>query len=476
MLFTDITGRKTIMTEVRNDLKNKKYLTIVEESYFGKQPEFRKCEALLAVMIEKINGNTSSRKFNPGISAIDAAVATYDLDNCKENIELQKLLCKVFGFSELYLRWGHDPNPNAFTTGRSVLKWIDSDMPKSNLKQSNGKYYDKDHGYICFVEVEQSLIKCGLTPGECMAIILHEIGHNFQCAPVCNIVPLLEIYELASAIMDYLHKYHSFLTVNIGLLQFSGVFDPATALLIRVAQWLHMEFRTEVYTLVGRIEALICHNIPFLGKLLSITNLIAKIWQTDIFNICPIMIQPFLIIASMTKAGMFAPEEIAIKFAFGQIGYAGEVFADSFATAYGYGPETASAQEKMETKIFIEPSNSLGRNNPIHSINEFIFVSWTMLLALLDPHPMTQTRIVNQVDKLRKEIDSGNYPPKLKKALHKDLDRTQKIYDNYVNMDPAFQHLFIITAFRKINENLFNGKIDMRNFINSVLNFGHTEA
>ena len=94
----------------------------------------------------------------------------------------------------------------------------------------------------------------------------------------------------------------------------------------------------------------------------------------------------------------------------------------------------------------------------------------------MDPHPMDQTRMKNQVNKLKRELAEEGVPPELKASIQRDLTRIEKIYNGYLDMDPKFRHLSIIMNFRSFNNTYFGGKMDLRDFINRVVNAGKAEA
>jgi hypothetical protein len=398
-----------------------------------------------------------------------------DLNNSKENQELCTLLKKQFGFAEMYINWGGQSLPNAFSLGRGIIKMLSGELPATRLKSSSGGYYDEGHNYLCYVEVEQTMVtELDLTPEETVAIILHEIGHNFQCTPVTNVFAIAgPIFEFAQTFTDHakgvngIHPLFSLIPIKMNPMQFA---------IYRLVNWVVMEFGSEFFKLFDKICNPIYKSIPVLGQIRSLIEQIKKILFKDIGDFIPVMIQPFLTLSALVKGGKLTPEAIALTFVTNQLGYAGEVFADSFATAYGYGPATISAHEKVQDKFLIKPSASLAKDNFLSLPNQFIYITWSLFLTLLDCHPMTQTRMKNQINKLQKELNSSDLPPKMKASCQRDLNNSLKIYNRFLTMDPQERYLNLIISFRQINETFFGGKIDLRNYLNYVLNLGKTDA
>jgi hypothetical protein len=155
-------------------------------------------------------------------------------------------------------------------------------------------------------------------------------------------------------------------------------------------------------------------------------------------------------------------------------GFGSEVFADSFATAYGYGPALASAFNKFSNSTL--SSRFFDKKNKNNAYNQYVIVSMMLISSIMDPHPMDQTRMKNQVNKLKRELAAEDMPPELKASIQKDLTRIEKIYNGYLNMDPGFRHLAIVMNFRNYNETYFGGKMDLRDAINRVFNMGKAEA
>ena len=63
----------------------------------------------------------------------------------------------------------------------------------------------------------------------------------------------------------------------------------------------------------------------------------------------------------------------------------------------------------------------LSKKNKYNVYNQYILVSMMLVNSVLDPHPMEQTRIKNQINKLRKELASEDLDPSLKANIEKDI-------------------------------------------------------
>jgi hypothetical protein len=158
-----------------------------------------------------------------------------------------------------------------------------------------------------------------------------------------------------------------------------------------------------------------------------------------------------------------------------QSGYSNEVFADSFATAYGYGAATVSLHRKLS--YFLLHNKNLFKENKYNVYNQYLFVMANLSYTFLDEHPMSQTRMRKQIDKLKAELNDPDVDPRIRKELLKDIERSEKLYNEYTTeLPPDLRHLAVIMNFIQLNEMYFGGKLDLREPINRVLNFGKAEA
>ena len=158
-----------------------------------------------------------------------------------------------------------------------------------------------------------------------------------------------------------------------------------------------------------------------------------------------------------------------------QSGYSNEVFADSFATAYGYGSATVSLQRKLS--YYSLTNKALAKPNKYNVYNQYIMIMTRLMVTFLDEHPMSQNRMKQQIEKLKADLNDPNVDPRIRTELLKDLERSEKIYNEYLTkLPPDLKHLAVIMNFIQFNERYFGGKLDLREPINRLLNFGHATA
>lgn len=471
-----------------------KYLLIrnmvpVSEAYFGKTPNLIKAEKILAKIIKEYKVPLEK----VGKRRVDVA----KFNSSPLNIELQNLFIEEFGFKEMVIHWNGDIKVNALTLPKSFVKTFNGSMPLMPKKQADGKYYDSYHSYLCVIEINMGIIDIGCTPEELMAVILHEIGHCFECTPV----------TVATSVLDYamipLLFYQYFKSLEIAATAVGWLADPAkvmmfkhSRLIIAAFRYFKLSFSVMKKAVHLTVAKYFENDLPEMFKeefkkfdqwLIKHQDKVIQKWNKYLkerkkedkdakhnINIS----EALHVLDILDDILYFGPVAYAYDGYRAMTGYSGEVFADSFATAYGYGPGFNSFQNKVdkykfkrnvETKVY-------SKSNYFLIFNQYINCMFGFLAYIMDPHPMDQTRMKNQCDKLRKELQNEEIPYKLRESIEKDLERCEKEYQEYLKLPPAFRYLSIIINFRTINETYFNGRMDFRDFLNRLMNFGKAEA
>jgi hypothetical protein len=100
---------------------------------------------------------------------------------------------------------------------------------------------------------------------------------------------------------------------------------------------------------------------------------------------------------------------------------ADEVYADGFATRHGYGPQVAQ---------FAALFSSLGpqglKTREMSGFIKSIVRIFTLVAHIKDPHPVMVLRAAQASTDLQAEMDAGNIPPALVKTVRMQIDRINK--------------------------------------------------
>ena len=64
----------------------------------------------------------------------------------------------------------------------------------------------------------------------------------------------------------------------------------------------------------------------------------------------------------------------------------------------------------------------------------------------------------------------------MKKSIKADLDKAEKVYNEYLKLSDDERHLSILINVRIINETYFGGKMELRDITNRIFSLGMAEA
>lgn len=469
----------------------------VTEAYFGKTKNLMEVEKLIGKIIRELTVDFK----DVGKRIINAP----KINKSKENKQIEALLCKEFGFKEMILHWDGSPTLNAWTVTHGIIKLADGSEPTLPIKSGEGKYYDSKHKYICVVNIYAGFIDAKTPAEEIVACILHEIGHNFACTPVVNVVSMLEwaflpinlyraytslddIFSAGHAVQDGKHNpdvakdlekckeigKNAFIQAILAWFRFGRYWDLVQHGIFRVFQSL---FPDVVKAELQEMDEWIVNNKnKVLAEWKRYMDEIEKLKEyykkNPSFLNFGVLLDGGIEIATLIFWHDFTVVQHFLSL---QEGYSNEVFADSFASAYGYGAATVALQRRIE--YYVLNNRALAKTNEYNVYNQYIFVMSQIMTTFLDEHPASQTRMKNQIDKLKRDLADDDVDPRIRKELMKDLERAEKIYNEYLNnFPPELKHLAVVMNYNQLNEMYFGGKFDLREPINRVLNFGKAEA
>lgn len=287
----------------------------------------------------------------------------------------------------------------------------------SKLKGTERVEFGKD-GYRFKKECKVSMITCifgGLffnsdyTNREVFAIMLHEIGHNFQdvisdrmhtigqCANMNDL--LLSVLQLAMGNMKTL------------LLPFLN--DKTLGSISKLYNEMNIGQRNSIISTANTIFGTIKNSIDLASDL------------TMLF------IPPIAVIYAMGRNLMSAISTLIWAPFSRRHAYYGEIMADRFASYYGFGKDLIFALDKFGDQRKGAGIRARFMEVPIYSHSqELILLPLKFLLDITDEHPATQARFKSVIDGLKTEMNRPGISPKLKKQLDNDIKRTEKTIDD----------------------------------------------
>ena len=280
-----------------------------------------------------------------------------------------------------------------------------SSTKQVEYKKSGYRFKDGTDACIIVIAPTGLLFNADITDREAFAIFLHEIGHNFQnvinesmcglnminkCLLVYNLVILLLIDQL------------SFIK-NMALLGIAN--NKVLGQLSKILNKVTISDKKTIYSYYNFVAGIV-KSVKFgtnqlatlvLGPILRIMNAVQKLIRN--------LSNPLNAIQS----------------------YRGEQMADRFPVMYGFGPDSYTADAKLDGLQYSTNVGSVVQKVPIvsHFFN-LVALPADILNSLVDCHPGTASRMISYVDQFENDLKDPRIDPKAKKLIKKDLDQIRK--------------------------------------------------
>lgn len=374
----------------------------VKEAYFGKSKELLACEAQLHKFRTPYFGRSSFQNMA--------------VNSDPELLKFSQMLGDFFGFGILSINVTMTNEINAFTLPVGIRLKGMLNAGRGIKLTTSGYKFKKELDYCCIIGIYSGLIlNEKITDGEVMAVLLHEIGHNyFQELSDTNLI-LNNTFSLFNLV------YNTIIYI---------VSDPFMAPYYIAGELIGKS--DILQSLSAKINRTVNINFPFLKTVdtfLEYILLAIKKFIMDIAIAAACIIAPASLI-SKTLAN-FGAHLLFTPLSY--IKYVNEKGADNFASMYGYGPETISIQQKFETvkSNQIDPEISFYICPPIYNYCMMIVTLCNLISGQLEEHPTTMIRCQDQIDMLEDSLKRGDYDPRLKKRLKEDIETCRHQMDAY---------------------------------------------
>ena len=387
---------------------------IFNEAYFGKSPILEQAEDILAQLIEEI-------RIDP--------LKTYSIHPLNKTFE--KLLQKQFGFRKVFILWDRSPirNPHGYTYVSSNIVFGDDDI--LFLKDKKKGYYDKRHKNVAYIRISSNLVKyMNLNAAETLGIILHEFGHNFDRT----------IYARINLAINYLNILTATLANPLSAVGFLPTSNPGK------------NFMGELRRMGDKVRDFLVERIPGLKKIEMVFQKMINIMTLG----AEILLSPAAL--AMTPLVVLLSPWAHLMTAFTN---KSEQFSDSFATAYGYGPDLGNALRKMDALNVIDRSKS-GTGKKMNPVQKFCYDMVLMereilMFALGSSHGTSSSRITQCKQALMDDLNSGEYPPELKKELLSSIAKLENVYQKCINVEEKGNKFAMTSFVKSFISRLFNG-------------------
>ena len=390
-----------------NNIINYKYM-LLNEAYFGKTETLLEIEKQIGVI------RSSIKKFT-------------DINRSKEVLALNRLFEKQFGMEVFSLHIEQENTINAYTIPVAVnfdIAFNEILSRKVEASQKTG-YRFKNGNNLCIICNIYMGLLCNknFTDAEILAVILHELGHNFADA----LNKEIEVANKSNA------------RAMIGIMIINCIISFGLAIPGEVAYYISntnkykkkVESKTKQRRIHGLFKGVKATCVDFAQYLDEISSrLLYGLLGTSYTN---------------------DPEtQKKVKRSYSR---QNEVIADKFAGIYGYGPEQASALLKMgkepsRAKEFVDKIPGIGKqaNDAFEAIFREIYK--------FDCHPNVIQRINEEIKTLKYELDKSDLDPKLIKAMKEQVKQLEKLKDEAmkVSKDLPESEQERAAFFAKVNE------------------------
>ena len=247
-----------------------------------------------------------------------------------------------------------------------------------------------------------------------MALLLHEIGHNFNSA----------LNKSNGTFTNIIVTIETFISIMSG--------SPLALInTIKNSNQMRMALDTAgknmreqnaipviVYDVFKQLQSVLNTTALTINDILRVGSLGTLTIITALYN-------------CVRSALMYIinPANIITKIIGLNIKYKSELTADNFPTIYGYGPELASALNKFEgaegdsSSIIMRSFNKIPVLSTIMHCNE---IPVFFLAQMFDEHPHSIARIKDQLDLLNLELSKQDMDPKMVDRIKKDIKECNK--------------------------------------------------
>ena len=374
---------------------NTKMLHALDEAYYGKTDEIRKIEKKIGEIREKYQ--TQPMKVHTS----------------SEMRQLEDLFCDAFGFECCSIHIDPNPSYNACTipVSNSVFDFRDFSKYIVADKKKGFKYKKEANVYLIINITKGLMFSSVFTDAEVTAIILHEVGHNFQNALSGRLRALSMPGKIINAILG---------PIIMIMVPEAGPFRNAYIDLIKKIEKDYKVLANAYFSVKDFVTTVLAIGIGILGIIGNISilfNPIAVIKQIPQHILSHLNISELLDLPSGIK---------------------GESLADNFVSTYGYGPELTEALSKMhKLSGGYTPDQVMRDMGIIGAYFDLLMLPDKIIANIFDPHPNTIARLNDQYLYLKEELTKNENNPKMKKELQSQLNEIQKSMDKFVDAEEA---------------------------------------
>ena len=374
---------------------NERYL-ILSEAYIGKTETLLEIEKQIGVIRANIKRYT-------------------DINRSKEVQQLNRLFEKQFGMDIFSLHVEQNNMINAYTIPVACnfdIAFTDTISKMVAGDRTNGYYFKKNNGLCIICNIYWGLLMCkDITDAEILAIILHELGHNFADA-------ISKTIKVANEELSRIRVICLIYSAIFQLLLLGSPFGFVGSYINYKNNTNEVKKKQESKTKIRKIKGILLGIGADISDISTFVNQIIN----RLFGRFSIKLNKLLITTNDKENIKKSPSR------------QNEVIADRFAGVYGYGPEQASALMKMHKQVskaeqFIDNLGGFGK---------IINMKYDDLLRDIykyDCHPHEIQRLNEELRLLKEELAKSDLDPKLVKVMKQQVKELEDLRDEVTRID-----------------------------------------
>lgn len=369
------------------------------------------------------------------IGKLRAIVTPTTPNNCKEVLAINRLMEKQFGMYlfALYIEPSRQFDAYTLSIGGYYDYSINEPWKYVTGNKETGYRFTKDNKFTIITHITYGiLIDKKFTDAEILALLLHEIGHNF-----------------ADCLYDTLYLYNiklikQYRKALIDAIKFTVLLAPFTLGLILP---LTLKYTKDYYDFINDSkkktrDAKKNRKRPlrvkkFFDSIIARNNDRKDTKDSVNFRRDPASVDGiknyYDSYSDKYKNNVRKSEDRQH-----------EVFADKFAGVYGYGLELSSClakSDKISDSFYYREARRKAKGNPYYQrLNDDISEA-LLKINDLDCHPTLIQRINSNIDLLKKEYEKSTVDPAVKKELLMQLEDLQKLVDDLTNAQDKIYHI-----------------------------------
>lgn len=388
-------------------------------------------------MNEAYYGRKQVQKMRDAMDAIRTAyLANPNLQlnfNNPLNKALGDAIKDAFGFKRCTVYWTNSASISHGPFTLPTTRAFGDNGMYINIGSNPNGFYDKDHRIAVAISSDLCLFAepVNLTTDEMVGIFLHEIGHNFD-------------YTMWGIINSWATIVQALINAIVHIAGGNvhrGVEDLMDILAVAIR-----DICPEAFAYLLNWQDIVMNIIPPIG---NIARLVGRAVR-PFMQLIDTVLRQTRWVSSVPITVMRMPFRLLSNIFLRK----GEIYADSFAAAYGYGAEQVTALAKLN-QFMSTTTIDLG---PVTAVfNDLSLLQTEVVQTIYMGHGSTQQRALRMVDSLNASLAKADLSAADKAVIIKERDRLLSTYNQYVSMNDDGQQT-LCTAFRGMVDSWYNGK------------------